>query len=70
MTSDTTVSTDITKNDAIRDIIRQSLSKITAELNSALVAAGLAYPIYLCVPTTGDALVTFACPLDPNNDEE
>jgi hypothetical protein len=52
-----------------RDTIRQSLSQITAELNSALVQAGLAYPMYLCVPTSGNALLTFACPLDPDDDE-
>jgi hypothetical protein len=68
MTNDTAPSIG-SAHDAIRNIIRQSLSKITAELNSALVAAGLAYPIYLCVPTTGDALLTFASPLDPNDDE-
>jgi hypothetical protein len=38
-------------------------------LNSALVQAGLAYPMYLCVPTSGNALLTFACPLDPDDDE-
>jgi hypothetical protein len=68
MTNDTALSIG-SAHDAIRDIIRQSLSDITAELNSALVAAGLTYPIYLCVPTTGDVLVTFACPLDPTDGE-
>jgi hypothetical protein len=52
-----------------RDTIRQSLNEITAELNSALVRASLAYPVYLCVPTSGNAFLTFACPLDPNDDE-
>jgi len=52
-----------------RETLRQSLNKITAEFNSALVAAGLAYPIYICVPTSGNALLTFACPLDPDDDE-
>jgi hypothetical protein len=55
--------------EAKRDTIRQSLNEITTELNSALVQARLAYPVYLCVPTTGDAIVTFACPLDPDDDE-
>jgi hypothetical protein len=68
MTNDTALLNGST-HDAIRNIIRKSLSEITAELNSALVAAGLAYPIYLCVPTTGDALANFACPLDPNDGE-
>jgi hypothetical protein len=56
-------------HEAKRDTIRQSLNHITAELNTALVAAELAYPIYLCVPATGNALVTFACPLDPDDHE-
>jgi hypothetical protein len=54
---------------AMRDAIRQSLKEITAELNSALVKAELACPIYLCVPASGDALATLACPLDPNDAE-
>ncbi len=52
-----------------RDTIRQSLNQITEELNSALAKAGLAYPVYMCVPTTGNSLLTFACPLDPDDDE-
>jgi len=54
---------------AMRDAIRQSINEITAQLNSALVKAELAYPIYLCVPASGDALATLACPLDPNDAE-
>jgi hypothetical protein len=34
-----------------REIIRQSLNEITAELDSALAAAGLACPVYMCIPT-------------------
>jgi hypothetical protein len=51
---------------AQRDMIRQSLTEITTGLNSVLAQAGLAYPVYICVPTTGHALATFACPLDPD----
>ena len=52
-----------------RDTIRQSLNEIAAQLNSALIAAGIACPVYICVPSSGDALVTFATPLDPTDDE-
>jgi hypothetical protein len=52
-----------------REMIRSSLNEIAAELNSALVAAGLACPVYVSVPFSGDSLVTFATPLDPNDDE-
>ena len=51
--------------EAKRDTVRRTLNEITAELNSALVQAGFAYPVYMCVPTTGGSLLTFACPLDP-----
>jgi hypothetical protein len=53
---------------ANREKIRDSLNEITAELNSALAAAGLACPVYMCIPT-GNALLTFACPLDPDDNE-
>ena len=55
--------------DSIRETIRRSLNEIAAQLNSALIAAGIACPVYICVPSSGDALVTFATPLDPSNDE-
>jgi hypothetical protein len=54
---------------AQRDIILRSLNQIAAELNSALVAAGLAYPVYVSVPFSGDLVVTFATPLDPDDGE-
>ena len=46
-----------------RETIRQSLNDIAADLNSALVAAGLACPVYVSVPFSGDSIVTFATPL-------
>ena len=52
-----------------RDIIRRSLGDITAELNSALVTASLACPLYLCIPTGGDALAILASPFDPEDAE-
>ena len=55
--------------EAQRELVRKSLNEITAQLNTALVQAGLAYPVYMCVPTTGNSLLTFACPLDPSDDD-
>ena len=49
-----------------RDKIRQSLQEITSDLNSALIDARLAYPVYLGVPSSG-ALLTIVCPLDPDD---
>jgi hypothetical protein len=50
-----------------REKMRQSIKEITAELNSALVAAGLACPVYICVPSSGDSIATYATSLDPND---
>jgi hypothetical protein len=55
--------------DTGRAKIRNSINEIAAELNSALVAEGLAYPVYICVPSSGNALATLACPLDPDDQE-
>lgn len=46
-----------------------SLGKIGSEVTIALGDAGLAIPVYLTVPTSGDALVTFCTPLDPDEQE-
>jgi hypothetical protein len=55
--------------DSVREGIRRSLNEIAGQLNSALIAAGIACPVYICVPISGDALVTFATPLDPSDNE-
>jgi hypothetical protein len=54
---------------ANRTTIERSLAEISAQINTALIEADLVYPIYMCVPASGDALLTFACPVDPNDDE-
>src|SRR5438067_436628 len=55
--------------DAQRATIEQSLDEIATELNTALVHEGLAYPVYLCIPSGGHAVATIACPLDPKDHE-
>ena len=50
-----------------RETIRCSLNEIASEVHTALVAAGLAYPIYISVPFSGYAYATFACPVDPTD---
>ena len=62
---------DPSPNDALqsnRDKIRQSLKEITSDISSALFDARLVYPMYVCVPSSG-ALLTIACPLDPDDAE-
>lgn len=50
-----------------RETIRNSLNEIASEVNTALVKAGLAYPVYISVPTSGNAYATFTCPVDPTD---
>jgi hypothetical protein len=51
--------------EAKREIIRQSLSEISTEISKGLRDADLSYPVYLCVPSTGYAIVSMLTPLDP-----
>ena len=55
--------------DAHRETIRKSLNEIASKVHTALVEAGLAYPVYISVPTSGTAYATFACPVDPTDSE-
>jgi hypothetical protein len=55
--------------DAQRKTLRNSLNDIASEVNSALVTAGLVYPIYISIPFSGFAYATFACPVDPTDSE-
>ena len=51
--------------EAKREIIRQSLDEISIEISRGLRDAELSYPIYLAVPSSGDAIVSMMTPLDP-----
>ena len=55
--------------EADRTIIAQSLNDIVAEVGVAMRDATLNYPVFLCIPQSGDALVTLATPLDPSDDD-
>ena|ERR1700722_1495623 len=52
-----------------RDIIRHSLDEIAAELGDRLREADLRHPVYLVVPSSGDALVSMMSPGDPSDDD-
>src|SRR4029077_15796140 len=58
-----------TTPDAQRELIRQSLDEIAAEVAPALRDAHLDFPVYLTVPNSGDSLATMACPLDPSDED-
>ena len=57
-----------TAPDAQREIIRQSLDEIAAEVGTALRDAHLDFPVFLTVPNSGESLATMACPLDPSDE--
>ena len=52
-----------------REIIRQSLEEIAAEVATALREAHLEFPVFLTVPNSGDSLATMACPIDPSDED-
>ena len=58
-----------TTPDAQREIIRQSLNEIAAEVATALRDAHLDFPVFLTVPNSGDSLATMACPIDPSDED-
>jgi hypothetical protein len=58
-----------TTPDAQREIIRQSLNEIAAEVGVALRDTHLAFSVFMTVPNSGDSLATMACPLDPSDED-
>ena len=58
-----------TTPDAQREVIRQSLDEIAAEVATSLRDAHLDFPVFLTVPNSGDSLATMACPLDPSDED-
>ena len=55
--------------EAQREIVRQSLDEIAAEVETALRDAHLDFPVFLTVPNSGDSLATMASPLDPSDQD-
>jgi len=53
--------------EAQREIIRQSLPGITSEITMLMRNAKLDFPIFVCLPRSGSALVTIATVLDPSD---
>ena len=58
-----------TTPDAQREVIRQSLDEIAAQVATSLRDAHLDFPVYITVPNSGDSLATMACPLDPSDSD-
>jgi len=55
--------------DAYRENIRKSLNEITNDIGMALRDTGLMLPIFITVPTSGNALAMTATPLDPSDQD-
>jgi hypothetical protein len=58
-----------TTPEAQREIIRQSLDAIAAQVATSLRDVHLNFPVFLTVPNSGDSLATMACPLDPSDSD-
>jgi len=56
------------RQDAQRDRLRMSIDVIAAEVTAALRDADLTTPVFLTVPSSGSALLTFATPDNPADD--
>jgi len=51
--------------EAHREVIRRSLEEIATGVETALRDANLEFPVYLVIPNSGGAIITFATVLDP-----
>jgi hypothetical protein len=54
--------------DAKREIIRKSLDGIVQQVGAKMRAADLTYPVFMTIPGSGAAIMTFATPVDEGND--
>ncbi len=52
--------------DTQRAILTRSITDITNDLGTALRDAGLHFPVYITVRSSGNSLATIATPLDPS----
>ena len=52
-----------------RERLTLSLHEIASKVTAALRDAGLSIPVFLTVPSAGDALLTFATSLDPSDED-
>lgn len=52
-----------------REIMKERLDIIAAAVQVALREADLAHPIFFSVPSGGPAMITYATPLDPSEED-
>jgi hypothetical protein len=53
--------------DAQRAILTNSIDDIAGNIGIALKDAGIHFPVYISVRTSGDSLATIATPIDPSD---
>jgi hypothetical protein len=51
--------------DTQRETLRQSLDAVVRDVSMTLRDAGLNFPVFLTIPSSGNSLATIATPLDP-----
>ena len=62
----------VTSNDGLdklRITLKEQLPTIALEIEVVLKNAGLNYPVFLCVPSSGRAVATVATAVDPADDD-
>jgi hypothetical protein len=72
MIMNTTLQFDTSTDDSTeskREIIRQSLDEISMEISKGLRDADLSYPVYICIPSTGDAVASMMTPQHPSDED-
>jgi hypothetical protein len=55
--------------DVQRATLSQLLPDIVNDIGMALRDAGLHFPVFITLPTSGNAIATIATPLDPSDDD-
>jgi hypothetical protein len=63
---------DVAADDSIeakREIIRHFLNEVANNVGKRLRDADLSYPVYICIPSGGNAVVSMMTPLDPSDED-
>lgn len=53
--------------DELRKALKEQLPAVVMEIEVALAAANLNYPVFLVIPSSGQAIVSVGTPLDPDD---
>jgi hypothetical protein len=53
--------------DELRKTLKEHLPAVVAEIEVALTAANLNFPVFLCIPSSGAAVASIGTPGDPSD---